>query len=197
MAAVVFPENSFDNRALVIPSRCSTAADVRKIAEAVRRRRLTSYGCRKLTPAPHDPARSPTVLAPVALVESLAKASEAASLVQAVQPPPVTIKEIQTLVSKRANVSITDMVSERRTHDVVPARHLAILLCRLLTTRSLPEIGRHFGGRDHTTVIYTVRKLGGLSEAIADAVEDAPLPYLVDIAFRQLALEPFSLKASA
>ena len=64
----------------------------------------------------------------------------------------------------------TDLLSPRRARDIVRPRQIAMYLCKQLTTRSLPEIGRKFGGRDHTTVIHAVRQIDKLRQK--DAVLD-------------------------
>ena len=69
------------------------------------------------------------------------------------------IEAIQKLVTSRFNVSRADILSSRRTATVVRPRQIAMYLSKLLTPRSLPEIGRRFGGRDHTTVLHAVRKI--------------------------------------
>lgn len=61
-------------------------------------------------------------------------------------------------------VSLVDLKSARRTAAVVRPRQIAMFLVKALTTRSLPDIGRRFGGRDHTTVLHAVRKIERLSE---------------------------------
>jgi hypothetical protein len=71
-----------------------------------------------------------------------------------------TIKEIQYFVGRRFDVLVSEMKSARRTASVVRPRQIAMYLSKILTPRSLPEIGRHFGGRDHTTVLHAVRKIG-------------------------------------
>ena len=71
----------------------------------------------------------------------------------------VKIEDIQKLVASRYNVSRSDILSERRTAAVVKPRQIAMYLSKVLTLRSLPEIGRRFGGRDHTTVLHAVRKI--------------------------------------
>ncbi|PLX38043.1 MAG: chromosomal replication initiator protein DnaA [Hyphomicrobiales bacterium] len=71
----------------------------------------------------------------------------------------VRIEDIQRVVSKHYNVSRSDLVSERRTRTIVRPRQVAMYLAKTMTPRSLPEIGRHFGGRDHTTVLHAVRKI--------------------------------------
>lgn len=69
------------------------------------------------------------------------------------------IEQIQRAVANHFDVSKVDLLSARRTADIVRPRQIAMYLCKTLTSRSLPEIGRHFGGRDHTTVLHAVRKI--------------------------------------
>jgi chromosomal replication initiator protein len=80
-------------------------------------------------------------------------------LVRSREPKRVKIEDIQKLVASRYNVSRSDILSERRTAAVVKPRQIAMYLSKVLTLRSLPEIGRRFGGRDHTTVLHAVRKI--------------------------------------
>jgi chromosomal replication initiator protein len=80
-------------------------------------------------------------------------------LVKNREPKRVKIEDIQKLVANRYNVSRADILSERRTAAVVRPRQIAMYLSKSLTLRSLPEIGRRFGGRDHTTVLHAVRKI--------------------------------------
>jgi chromosomal replication initiation ATPase DnaA len=65
---------------------------------------------------------------------------------------------IQRAVSIVAGVNMLDFQSHRRTAGPTSARQIAMKLCRELTIRSMPDIGRRFGGRDHTTVLHAVRK---------------------------------------
>ncbi len=74
----------------------------------------------------------------------------------------VTIDEIQRKVAEYYNIRLADMVSARRARAVARPRQIAMYLAKQLTTRSLPEIGRKFGGRDHTTVMHAVRKIDEL-----------------------------------
>jgi chromosomal replication initiator protein len=83
-------------------------------------------------------------------------------LIRSREPKRVKIEEIQKLVANHYNVSRADLLSSRRTAAVVMPRQIAMYLAKLLTLRSLPEIGRRFGGRDHTTVLHAVRKIDGL-----------------------------------
>ncbi len=84
-------------------------------------------------------------------------------LVRSREPKRVKIEDIQKLVASHYNVSRADILSARRTATVVRPRQIAMYLSKVLTPRSLPEIGRRFGGRDHTTVLHAVRKIEGLA----------------------------------
>ena len=87
----------------------------------------------------------------------------------------VTIEEIQRRVAEYYNVRLADMLSARRARAVARPRQVAMWLSKQLTTRSLPEIGRKFGGRDHTTVIHAVRKIDELRQADSGMDEDVDL----------------------
>ena len=76
----------------------------------------------------------------------------------------VTIDDIQKLVTQFFDLKPLDMVSARRSRSVARPRQIAMYLAKRLTTRSLPEIGRKFGGRDHSTVIHAVRKIEELRD---------------------------------
>ncbi|WP_370576986.1 chromosomal replication initiator protein DnaA [Shinella sp. PSBB067] len=80
-------------------------------------------------------------------------------LVAAGEPRRVRIEDIQRVVAKHYNVSRQELVSNRRTRVIVKPRQIAMYLSKTLTPRSFPEIGRRFGGRDHTTVLHAVRKI--------------------------------------
>ena len=71
----------------------------------------------------------------------------------------VTIEDIQKLVAEHYRIRIADMHSARRARAVARPRQVAMYLAKQLTPRSLPEIGRKFGGRDHTTVMHAIRKI--------------------------------------
>ena len=83
-------------------------------------------------------------------------------LVQSGEQKRVRIEDIQKVVSRHYNVSKNDLLSNRRTRIIVRPRQIAMYLSKILTPRSLPEIGRRFGGRDHTTVLHAVRKIESL-----------------------------------
>ncbi|MCB4769032.1 chromosomal replication initiator protein DnaA [Ancylobacter sp. Lp-2] len=83
-------------------------------------------------------------------------------LVRSSEPKRVRVDDILRVVAKHYNVTRADILSQRRTANVVKPRQIAMYLAKTLTLRSLPEIGRRFGGRDHTTVLHAVRKIEGL-----------------------------------
>jgi len=84
---------------------------------------------------------------------------------------PVSIKRIKNAVCRYFKVTNIDLVSARRTNDIVLPRQIAMYLCRHLTSRSMPEIGRQFGGRDHTTCIHAERKIENLLLWKKDVIE--------------------------
>ena len=87
----------------------------------------------------------------------------------------VTIEEIQRRVSEHWNIRLTDMSSARRARNVARPRQVAMYLAKQLTSRSLPEIGRKFGNRDHTTVMHAVQRVTELMERDASFAEDVEL----------------------
>jgi chromosomal replication initiator protein len=87
----------------------------------------------------------------------------------------VTIEDIQKRVASHFNVRHADMFSERRSRSVARPRQIAMYLAKQLTQRSLPEIGRKFGGRDHTTVMHAVRKVEELRAQDPAFTEDVDM----------------------
>jgi chromosomal replication initiator protein len=99
---------------------------------------------------------------------------EMRDLIRPAEPKRVRIEDIQRVVARQYNVSRADLLSSRRTANVVRPRQVAMYLAKVLTLRSLPEIGRRFGGRDHTTVLHAVRKIENLTgndTAFAEEIE--------------------------
>ncbi len=99
---------------------------------------------------------------------------EVRDLIRPQEPKRVKIEDIQRVVARQYNVSRGDLLSSRRTANVVRPRQVAMYLAKTLTLRSLPEIGRRFGGRDHTTVLHAVRKIEGLvgnDNSLADEID--------------------------
>ncbi|MFL5332861.1 MAG: chromosomal replication initiator protein DnaA [Geminicoccaceae bacterium] len=87
----------------------------------------------------------------------------------------VSIEEIQRKVAEHYNLRLTDMVSARRARNVARPRQVAMYLAKQLTQRSLPEIGRRFGNRDHTTVMHAVSRVSELIAQDAGFAEDVAL----------------------
>jgi chromosomal replication initiator protein len=99
---------------------------------------------------------------------------EVRDLIRPQEPKRIKIEDIQRVVARQYNVSRSDLLSSRRTANVVRPRQVAMYLAKTLTLRSLPEIGRRFGGRDHTTVLHAVRKIEALvakDTALSEEVE--------------------------
>jgi chromosomal replication initiator protein len=86
-------------------------------------------------------------------------------LTRAEERKKVRIEDIQRVVAQHFNVPRNEMLSNRRTRTVVRPRQIAMYLSKIMTPRSLPEIGRRFGGRDHTTVLHAVRKVEQMKTA--------------------------------
>ena len=83
-------------------------------------------------------------------------------LVQGIEPRRVKIEDILRIVSRHFGVSKGDLLSQRRHRSVVWPRQIGMYLAKQMTARSLPEIGRRFGNRDHTTVLHAIRKIEGV-----------------------------------
>ncbi len=86
-----------------------------------------------------------------------------AHLIKSADTKRVRIEDIQKIVARQFNVSKNDLLSNRRTRVIVRPRQIAMYLAKVMTPRSLPEIGRRFGGRDHTTVLHAVRKIESMT----------------------------------
>ena len=98
----------------------------------------------------------------------------------------LTAEEIQRVVAERFHLKQAEMKSKKRTKTIVQPRQITMYLCRALTALSFPEIGRHFGGKDHTTVIHACRQIEKRMEA------DAGFKQLVESLTRQLKEGPGS-----
>ena len=87
----------------------------------------------------------------------------------------VTVEEIQKVVAEHFNIKISEMHSVRRQRGLARPRQAAMYLAKSLTTKSLPEIGRKFGGRDHTTVLHAVKRVEELQKTDRSFAEDIDL----------------------
>ena len=84
----------------------------------------------------------------------------------------ITVDDIQKTAASYFSITVDDLISKRRTKAVVRPRHIAMYLAKTMTTRSLPDIGRRFGGRDHSTVIHAVNKITETLTSDAVLAED-------------------------
>ncbi|MDP1731447.1 MAG: chromosomal replication initiator protein DnaA [Devosia sp.] len=98
-----------------------------------------------------------------------------ADLVRSREARRVRIEDILRIVSRHYKVPRNDLLSARRSRDVVRPRQIAMYLAKSLTSRSLPEIGRRFGGRDHTTVLHSVRKVEQMMKDDGDLAQEIEL----------------------
>ena len=87
----------------------------------------------------------------------------------------VTIEEIQRKVGEHYAVRLSDLIGPKRQRPIARPRQVAMYLAKQMTSRSLPEIGRRFGGRDHTTVMHGVRRIEELRQTDAQIAEDLEL----------------------
>lgn len=121
-------------------------------AEAERHVRIKEYNIRMMAEA---------------LAEAERKAKEIPKHIEA-EPVRPSIRLIQWHVCSFSNTLRNDLLSSRRTKEVVKPRQIGMMLAKLLTRRSLPEIGKEFGWRDHTTVLHAVRKTANLQQWLVD-----------------------------
>lgn len=87
----------------------------------------------------------------------------------------ISVEEIQRQVSDHYNIRLSDMIGPKRLRNFARPRQVAMYLCKQMTSRSLPEIGRRFGGRDHTTVMHGVKRIEELRTQDAQIAEDLEL----------------------
>jgi len=87
----------------------------------------------------------------------------------------LTIEEIQRKVAEHYNIRLSDMIGPKRLRNIARPRQVAMYLAKQLTPRSLPEIGRRFGGRDHTTIMHGVRKIEELMATDSQLTDDLQL----------------------
>ncbi|MGB0901510.1 chromosomal replication initiator protein DnaA [Halocynthiibacter sp.] len=87
----------------------------------------------------------------------------------------ITVDEIQRKVSEHYNIRLSEMIGPRRVRTIARPRQVAMYLAKQLTTRSLPDIGRRFGGRDHTTVMHGVKRIEELRVSDSQLEDDLEL----------------------
>ncbi|WP_425105466.1 helix-turn-helix domain-containing protein [Ancylobacter sp.] len=142
------------------PALCRAAleAEARRLVRVLDEPALAAFLALDL-PLPAMLATLRTLVLGGGPVTAEAIAAHAAQLMPAKVPSPVRIDDVQRVVCRHYGVTREDLLSQRRTAAVVKPRQIAMYLAKVLTLRSLPEIGRRFGGRDHTTVLHAVLKL--------------------------------------
>ena len=125
-------------------------------------------------PAPPQPPSSKPAALPLGIGSPLPEYELIYALNSSV-PQPLSIRAIQLAVCQHYRITLIDLLSARRTAAVVLPRQVAVWLCRRLTTHSMPAIGQHFGGRDHTTILHAARRVDELrrSDAALQALLDA------------------------
>ena len=90
----------------------------------------------------------------------------------ALQDKLVSIDNIQRTVAEYYNIKFADLSSKSRQRSIARPRQVAMALSKELTNHSLPEIGKAFGGRDHSTVVHACKRIKGLQESDSDIAED-------------------------
>jgi hypothetical protein len=138
-----------------IAARAADLAD-RKANEALRMLRVVSLE------TPLSRAPSIQTIAPEAMPAETDPPNPSWFLVLAPEPRRSdypSILQIQKVVAAHFKVTVTDIMSRRRTADIVLPRQIAVYLCKEMTLHSYPQIGRRFGGKDHTTVLHSVQKM--------------------------------------
>jgi chromosomal replication initiator protein len=92
---------------------------------------------------------------------TIALAREALKDLLSIQNRQISVENIQKTVADFYKIKVADMYSKKRPASIARPRQIAMFLAKEMTQKSLPEIGELFGGRDHTTVLHAVRKIGG------------------------------------
>lgn len=155
-------------------TECETAADVMRLAKqrAVWRqeRYALSSGLIQIVPKQELTIDRDMTVGGAPVKSNLAIVLEYARQIRelnrdalVIAPPPAakrpSVSRIITETAHHFDVNVDDILSERRTHGVVFPRQIAMYIAKALTLRSLPDIGRRIGGRDHTTVLHAIRKV--------------------------------------
>jgi|tagenome__1003787_1003787.scaffolds.fasta_scaffold20279654_1 hypothetical protein len=147
----------------------------------------------KRKPAPSVAEAAPPALLPLGIGTSLPEYELTYALAATVPPPvpsPLSVRTVQRAVCQHYGVTLADLLSNRRTQALVLPRQVAVWLCRQLTTHSLPAIGHHFGGRDHTTMLHAARRIDELrqTDAAIQARLDAFIAALSSATARSMAV---------
>lgn len=114
-----------------------------------------------VTPLNVKPVTNPRVAVSFTASVSMPKARLGYLVTDPIKP---SLTAIQKAVAAYYNLSVNELLSDRRSRYVARPRQVAMWLCKRLTKRSLPDIGRRFGNRDHTTVLHAIRRIEALRE---------------------------------
>lgn len=140
--------------------RCLTAQDVLENARRVRERRRALYHA-----APKvEPAKPESVPVEINSFSGTVAARFQDQIAVERQPEIITIRQIQNAICRAFQINLNDLLSPRRHQKITYARQIGYGLCRVLTAKSYPEIGRRFGKRDHSTVLHGCAKVKPLIE---------------------------------
>lgn len=131
----------------------------------LKRKRLPKPALQVAAPAEPEPPAEPPPVDPAPVSEPTA----APAATEIAWSPPM-VEQIKRAVCLRYGLSRIDLVSQRRTADIVRPRQIAMYLAKTITLNSYPEIGQRFGGRDHTTILHACRKIERLIAAGDDAL---------------------------
>lgn len=163
--------------------KCKTFADVKAAITANHSWRAKMFAPEQ----PKDPEPPPTP-EPEQKPEPLAEFIDLPPFIPAVRPEPnlkPTVQDILKRVARFSGFRVADLKAARRTADVVLPRQIAMALAKYFTLGSLPAIGRHFGGRDHTTVLHAARKYEPVIRKIESTIgRDAGLDEWIEAAFK-------------
>jgi hypothetical protein len=124
-------------------------------------------------PEPDDDVTAP----PPAMLEATPIANDNEANLASLIPRRVTVQDVLRAVSLVWGVSVADIISAKRTYNVMRPRHAAYALARRLTVSSLPAIGRAMGGRDHTTIMSGCKKIAPLMAAIDGVLREESSPH--------------------
>ncbi len=130
-----------------------------RLQAAIVRARASRFPVRLPTPPSPSPLLVPVAIAPA---PAPTPSEQLVAILQAAPQPFLAsqqFRRIHDVVAAHYGFARNDIISIRRTGGLIRARHTAMYLARLETSKSLPEIGRLFGGRDHTTVLHAVNKM--------------------------------------
>lgn len=187
-------------------AECETAADVWRVARAAAMRRKTWNAAPpviKLVPPTHIPSTSKGWIEEVLTWNEWIKTERVSEHTENGEAPRPLAADIIRATARAYGFRSTDLKAARRDIFACQARHVAMLLCKMLTLRSLVHIGNSLGGRDHTTVLYGVQKLAWLgaklellhtladppSEWAASAARLHPLPTMARAYVRREKME--------